>query len=76
MKVKVKISFIDKHTNVVHKVGEVFEADDARVAEIKNVNPDLIEVQKSASVSESEKSEEEEVKKTSRRKKKVGAINE
>jgi hypothetical protein len=43
-KVKVMMSFIDIHTMKNHPVGEVFEATEERIAEIKSVNPDLIQV--------------------------------
>lgn len=43
-KVKVTNTFIDIHTNQTHQIGDVFEADDARIAEIKKVRNDLIEV--------------------------------
>lgn len=37
MKVKVVKSFIDKHTQKVHKVGEVFGCDEKRFEEIEKV---------------------------------------
>jgi hypothetical protein len=43
-KVKVLESFMDVHTKALHPVGEVFEATEERIAEIRSVNPDLIEV--------------------------------
>lgn len=43
-KIKVMQSFIDIHTDAVHKVGEIFEADEKRIAEIQSVSPDLIKV--------------------------------
>ena len=43
-KIKVLESFKDIHTNVIHPVGEVFEATEERIAEIQSVNPNLIEV--------------------------------
>ena len=44
-KVKVINEFNDKHTGKLHKIGEVFEADEARIAEIMEVSKHLIEVQ-------------------------------
>lgn len=44
-KVKVINEFNDKHTGKLHKIGEVFEADEARIAEIMEVSKYLIEVQ-------------------------------
>ena len=44
-KVKVINEFNDKHTGELHKIGEVFEADEARIAEIMEVSKHLIEVQ-------------------------------
>lgn len=43
MKVKTVKSFIDKHTKKVHLVGDTFEVDDKRLAEIKKVG-NLVEV--------------------------------
>lgn len=43
-KIKVMIPFIDKHTKNRHPVGEVFEATEERISEIKSVNPELIQV--------------------------------
>jgi hypothetical protein len=43
-KIKVMMSFIDIHTKNTHPVGEVFEASEERISEIKSVNPDLIQV--------------------------------
>ena len=45
-KVKVLETFIDIHTGKKHPVGEVFEADEARIAEIKKVDEGLIQVMK------------------------------
>lgn len=47
-KVKVINEFNDKYTGKLHKVDEVFEADEARIAEIMEVSKYLIEVQKEA----------------------------
>lgn len=44
VKIKVKYSFIDVHTNTVHPVGEVIEVSEERLAEINSVNPDLVQV--------------------------------
>lgn len=44
-KVKVINEFNDKYTGKLHKVDEVFEADEARIAEIMEVSKHLIEVQ-------------------------------
>lgn len=44
-KVKVINEFNDKHTGKLHKIGEVFEADEARIAEIMEVSKHPIEVQ-------------------------------
>ena len=44
MIVKVLKSFIDKYTDHHYDVGEVFEADEIRVEEIKRVDSTLIEV--------------------------------
>ena len=43
--VKVINEFNDKYTGKLHKVDEVFEADEARIAEIMQVSKYLIEVQ-------------------------------
>lgn len=43
-KVKVLESFVDIHTKALHPVDEVFEATEERIAEIRSVNADLIEV--------------------------------
>lgn len=43
-KVKVLESFMDVHTRALHPVGEVFEATEERIAEIRSVNANLIEV--------------------------------
>lgn len=45
-KVKVVNEFYDKYTKRLHKVGQSFEADEARIAEIMEVSRHLIEVQK------------------------------
>lgn len=45
-KVKVLASFIDAHSGKNHPVGEVFEATDARIAEIQKVDAGLIQVMK------------------------------
>lgn len=45
-KVKVLQDFYDIHTGKKHPVGEVFEADEARIAEIKKVDASLIQVTK------------------------------
>ena len=44
-KVKVINEFNDKYTGKLHKIDEVFEADEARIAEIMEVSKHLIEVQ-------------------------------
>lgn len=43
-KVKVLISFIDRHTGNNHPVNEIFEATEERIKEIKSVDSKLIEV--------------------------------
>ena len=43
-KVKVLESFVDVHTKKLHPVGEVFEANEERIAEIQSVNVNLIEL--------------------------------
>jgi hypothetical protein len=43
-KIKVMMSFIDIHSKNLHPVGEVFEASEERISEIKSVSPDLIQV--------------------------------
>lgn len=45
-KVIVLASFIDAHTGKNHPVGEVFEASEERIAEIKKVDVGLIQVMK------------------------------
>lgn len=44
-KVKVINEFNDRYTGKLHKIGEVFEADDKRISEIMEVSKHLIEVQ-------------------------------
>lgn len=44
MIVKVLKSFIDKYTEHHYSIGEVFEADETRIEEIKRVDSTLIEV--------------------------------
>lgn len=44
LNVKVKERFIDIHTGFIHEVGEIFEATEERIAEIKSKKEDLIEV--------------------------------
>jgi hypothetical protein len=51
-KVKVMMSFGDRHTKQMHPVGEVFEASEERILEIKSVDPDLIQVILESSVEE------------------------
>lgn len=45
-KIKVKKEFVDIHTNILHPVGEVFEADEKRIAEILGKDKRLIQVLK------------------------------
>ena len=61
--VKVLKEFNDKHTNELHHVGDTFEADDSRIAEIQSVSMHLIQVLPDA--------DEAPVKKTTRSRKKV-----
>jgi hypothetical protein len=61
-KVKVLNEFIDIHTGNLHKIGDVFEADDTRIAEIMKTNKDLIMIQ-------------EEVKEVKKTRKKAGEQN-
>lgn len=44
MKVKVLKEFVDKYSQQLHKVGDTFEADENRIAEINQVSDKLIQV--------------------------------
>lgn len=44
MKIKVISEFIDKHTLEFHKVGEVLDCDESRLAEIESVRKGLVTV--------------------------------
>lgn len=44
LSVRVEESFIDTHTGEVHPLGEVFEATEERVEEIRDVNSRLISI--------------------------------
>lgn len=44
MNVKVTKEFVDKYSHELHKVGDVFEADDARIAEINKGSVKYIQV--------------------------------
>lgn len=44
MNVKVNMEFIDRHTGLIHKQGDVFEATEERISEIMSVSKNLIEV--------------------------------
>lgn len=44
MRVRVLQRFKDAHTGAIRKKGDIFEATKGRVAEIRAVNPDLIEI--------------------------------
>lgn len=46
MKVKVIREFTDKHTRKLHRFGEVFECDEARLKEIQSVSDRLVAVVK------------------------------
>lgn len=51
MQVKVNKEFVDKHTGELHKVGEIFEVTDKRLAEIQKVDKDMVQVAEPAPVS-------------------------
>lgn len=51
MQVIVKKEFVDKHTKMLHRVGETFELTDKRLAEIQKVDKDMVQVVKPAPVS-------------------------
>lgn len=44
MKATVRKEFIDRHTDALHRIGEVIEVSEERIAEIKKVDAGLIEV--------------------------------
>lgn len=44
MQVKVNKEFVDIHTKKLHPVGEVFEVDDKRLAEIQKVDKNMVQV--------------------------------
>lgn len=44
MKIKVVSEFIDKHTSELHKVGDIIECDEKRLAEINHARKGLVQV--------------------------------
>ena len=76
MIVKVLKSFIDKYTDHHYSIGEVFEADEARIEEIKRVDSTLIEVvPDTVPDTEQEQSTETVVEEKPKRKKRVKEDN-
>ena len=44
MKVTIRKDFIDKYTGELHRIGEVIDVTDERLAEIKKVDAEFVEV--------------------------------
>ena len=52
MTAEVKTAFIDKHTGVLYKAGEVITITKKRFAEINSANPNLVEEKKTSNSEE------------------------